>query len=330
MSRALPRRALAASLAAVAAFLSPSLLADVPRVAVDVPPVHSLVARVMGDLGQPAFVMRPGTSPHGYAMRPSEAGALERSEVIFWVGEALTPWLGREIDALAPDAISVELMALETTRRLDTRDGATFAAHGHEETHGHAETHGHDEAHDHEEAHADGHGGAYDPHGWLDPANARAWLDAIAATLAALDPPNAARYAANAAAGQAGIDDLIARTAERLMPLRERPFVVFHDSFHYFEERFGVRAAGALSPNDASDPSPARVQAVRETIGGLDVGCVFAEPQFDPALIRSLVDGLDVVVGTLDPLGAAVAPGATLYERLVDDIAESMLDCLAS
>src|SRR5699024_8213753 len=129
---------------------------------------------------------------------------------------------------------------------LAFRDGPAFEGHAHGghahggHTHGeHAGEGGHDGS--------DGHSHTgVDPHAWLDPLNAKLWLGAIAEALAALDPSNAATYAANAAAGQAGIDALAAELTERLAPLREKPFIVFHDAYHYFEHRFGIEAEGAL------------------------------------------------------------------------------------
>ena len=327
----------ALSLAVAGAALGLSVArADVPRVASDIPPVHSLVALVMGDLGTPTLVVRPGASPHGHALRPSEAAAaLEASDVVFWTGTALTPWLAREIGTLAPDAVSVELMALPGTRRLAPRESATFETHDHDhhardEHDGDLHATGHD-AHGDAGEHGGGDGtdpAAYDPHGWLDPLNAMHWLDAIADVLARLDPPDANVYAANAAAARRSLEALVARTDERLTDVRGRGFVVFHDSFHYFEERFGTYAVAALSANDASDASPARVHAVRSTIERLGAGCVFTEPQLDARRARLLVDGLDVGRGVLDPLGADIEPGPALYERLIDAVAHSLVECL--
>src|SRR6056297_2005377 len=99
--------------------------AEAPEVAADIAPVHSLVARVMQGVAEPALVVRPGASPHGYALRPSEADALQSADAVFWVGEALTPGLGDTIRTLAPEATMVELIAAETTRRLPFREGAT-------------------------------------------------------------------------------------------------------------------------------------------------------------------------------------------------------------
>src|SRR6056297_1885864 len=189
-------------------------LAETPKVVADITPVHSLVAQVMEGAGTPALLIAPGASPHGYAMRPSEAAALDAAELVFWMGEGLTPWLEGAIDSLAGDAQVIALLGAGETRVLPFREGIAFEAHdekghddhshddhGHEghDEHGHDE-HGHDE-HGHDE-HGHGHDGA-DPHTWLDPTNARAWLDVIAAELAGHDPGNAALYKANAAAAQA-------------------------------------------------------------------------------------------------------------------------------
>ena len=139
-------------LAAVAASFPLTLgalpaLAEGPRVVADIAPVHGLVARVMEGVGEPALLVRPGASPHGYAMKPSEAGALEAAQVVFFVGPELTPWLMRPIESLAPKAKQVELLAAPGTVTLPTRTGATFAPHDHgDEGHDHGAEHDHDHA----------------------------------------------------------------------------------------------------------------------------------------------------------------------------------------
>lgn len=195
------------SIGLMASLLSTAALAEVPQVATDIAPVHSLVAQVMGDLGAPALIVRPGASPHGYAMRPSEAQALEQADLVVWIGEGLTPWLEGPVETLGEGAAVLELMSVEGTILHDYREGATFAAHDHGEHEGHdhdaakghdhdhdhahdkAEAHDHDHDHDHDkaESHAGDHAGhdhsGADAHAWLDPANGRVWLGAIAAEL---------------------------------------------------------------------------------------------------------------------------------------------------
>lgn len=160
-----------------ALLLSTTAMADVPSVAVDIAPVHSLVARVMDGVGMPDLVIPAGASPHGYSLRPSEAAALQNADLVFWLGEDLTPWLEDGLETLAEGATITTLLELDETELLDFREGASFEAHDHDhgdhDDHGHEEDyddhahdkdhgdHAHDEDHDHdhdeEHADADGH-----------------------------------------------------------------------------------------------------------------------------------------------------------------------------
>lgn len=293
--------------------------AEVPLVAVDILPVHSLVAKVMEGLGSPDLIVQPGASPHGYSLRPSEAEALQRADIVFWVSESLSPWLEAPIASLAADAKSVELLEVEGTTELPFREGATFEKHSHEH-----EEHA-DEDHDHEEDH-DHHG--HDPHAWLDPENARVWLDAIAADLSALDPEHADAYAANAAAGKADLAALINEISAKLESFRGTHFIVFHDAYQYFENRFDFSASGSIRLADATDPSPARIAEIRDKVAELKVACVFTEPQFNPGLVKTVFQDTDAKVGVLDPLGANLTAGPDLYPQLLRNLTDSLVSCL--
>ncbi|MBK0398445.1 zinc ABC transporter substrate-binding protein [Limibaculum sp. M0105] len=330
-----------------------------PRVATDIAPVHSLVARVMQGVGTPDLVVPPGASPHDYALRPSQARMLDDAALIVWMGPELAPWFGEAIKSIAPNAAVVTLPGLPGTTRLAPRSGGNFERHDHDHGHGHEGEHGrdadhadenghaHDSDHDHadehdhashtEADHADehdhdaGHADAVkhaDPHFWLDPLNARMWLAAIAATLAELDPANAEAYRANAATGQAEIDALVERVSQRLEPLRGRPYIVFHDAYQYFERRFDFPAAGAIALSDAVRPSAARVAEIRAVLDDLGAACVFSEPQFEPKVVATVVEGTGAGRGTLDPVGADLEPGPGLYPALIESMTASFEACL--
>lgn len=308
---------------------SGAALAETPKVATDITPVHSLVAQVMEGAGAPALLIAPGASPHGYAMRPSEASALEAADLVFWMGEGLTPWLEGSITSLAGDAHVIALLGVDETRVLPFREGIAFDEHDAQDNddHGH-DDHGHDDhGHDnHDHGHA--HDGA-DPHAWLDPVNARVWLDVIAEELAEHDPGNAALYKANAAAAQAEIAALEVDIAEQTAPLRDVPFLVFHDAYQYFETRFDIAAAGAIALGDAADPGPARVAALQDMAKERDIACVFSEPQFDPKLVRT-VFGDSIGHGVLDPLASDIVPGPALYSEILRGMARAMTECLGT
>ncbi len=185
------------------ALLGGTAHADVPRVAADIAPVHSLVARVMDGVGTPDLIVQPGGSPHEYSLRPSEAQALQEANLVFWISPALTPWLGDAIETLTTDASVTELLETDGTIELEIREGALFEVHAHGEDEHEDGDHEGDEHADHaEEGHDDhaeekagneGHDehGAHDPHAWLSPTNAATWLNVIAGQLSAADPENA-------------------------------------------------------------------------------------------------------------------------------------------
>ena len=312
--------------------------ADVPRVAVDIAPLHSIVASVMGSLGTPDLVVPPGASPHGYSMRPSEARALDRADVIVWVGPTLTPWLEGPVETLGAGAASISVLNVQGTFLLDIREGENFAAHDHD--HGHEDEHGDGHDDEHEEGHADDHGDGHDdehgdahadhgdeidPHAWLDPQNAAVWAGEIATNLAELDPENASTYAQNAQMFQQQMTALETELNASLSQVRGRPFVVFHDAYHYFEHRFEIEAVGSVSDSDATAPSAARVSALQATITDLGAVCALAEPQYNPGLLTAIGAA---TLGVIDPLGAEQKPGPELYPNVLRAIAGSLVDCL--
>src|SRR6056297_2252372 len=340
-------------LSVVAALLGGTAMADVPKVAADIAPVHSLVARVMQGVGAPSLIVAPGASPHEYNLRPSEASALQDADLVFWVSPDLTPWLDGAIETLTKGASVTELLEVDGTTKLPFREGALFEAHAHgdddhankghdDHAHGeHHDAHGHEEhaedaAHDDHEEHADhahaGHDGHdhgdHDPHAWLSPDNGAVWLNAIAAKLSAADPDNAGAYFANAAAGREELAALSAEINGILDPVRGRNFIVFHDAYQYFEAAFDFPASGAISVSDASDPSPARIAEIQARVEEQGVTCVLSEPQFDPCIVNAVMDGSEANTGVLDPLGSDLKPGPDLYGNVLRNLATALADCL--
>lgn len=342
-------------LSATATLMAGTALAEVPSVAVDIAPVHSLVARVMDGVGTPNLIIQPGASPHEYSMRPSEAAALQNADLVFWMGDDLAPWMENALETLSGDASVTALLEVDGTTLLDFREGALFEAHMHgdddHDDHGHDDDeHEHDEhaheaehehhddddhahadeheGHDHEDDHSEHDHGEHDPHAWLSPTNAATWLNVIAAQLSAADPDNAGAYFANAAAGGAEIEALMAEVNAILEPARGASFIVFHDAYQYFEVDFEFPASGAISLSDATDPSPARIADIQARVRDEGVDCVLAEPQFNPGLVETVLDGTDASTGIIDPLGSTLEPGADLYPQLIRNLATTLAECV--
>ncbi|CAN7476400.1 zinc ABC transporter substrate-binding protein ZnuA [Rhizobium sp. LjRoot30] len=325
-----------ALLLASAALLSAGTAkAEAPQVIVSVKPIHSLVAAIMKGVGEPGLIVEGAASPHTYNMKPSNAQKLQDANVVFWVGHGLEAFLDKPLDALGGDATVVALEDAPGLTKLKFREGGAFEAHDHgehegEEGHAHAGEHAHEDGHTHEEAGAHHHEeGEFDMHLWLDPVNAKAMADEIEKTLVKVDPANADTYAANAKALDEKLDALDKELADIVAPVKDKPFIVFHDAYQYFEHRYHVRVAGSITVSPENMPGAERIAEIHKKVGDLGATCVFAEPQFEPKLIKVVTEGTPAKSGTLDPEAATLTEGPDLYFDLMRGIATSLKTCLS-
>lgn len=295
------------------------------KVVATIKPIHALVAQVMEGVGAPTLLVQGAASPHTYALKPSDAKALNSADVFFRVSEAVEPFTHKIVTALPASVHTVTLADAPGIQLLDQRTGGTFEKHTHShEGHDHADHGGHDD-HDH-----DAHGGTVrDGHVWLDPENARKMIAEIARVLAEASPANAETFKANAAKADTKLVELEAEISRDVAPLKDKPFVVFHDAFQYFEHRFGLTAAGSITVSPDVQPSAKRLTEIRQKLTSLATSCVFSEPQFQARLVAAVTEGTSARSGTLDPEGALVEPGPSAYDTLLRNLATGLKTCLS-
>ncbi|MDP2121935.1 MAG: zinc ABC transporter substrate-binding protein [Hoeflea sp.] len=336
-----------------------SASADVNVVA-SIKPIHSLVAAVMEGVGEPGLIVEGAGSPHTYALKPSQAQMLESANLVFWIGHELEAFLEKPLETIGANAKSIELIDAHDLVKLGFREGGAFDKHDHgdeagHDDHAHEAEAKHDHAHEktaeakhdhahektaeaehdhaHEKTAAAGHEGhdhgAFDAHVWLDPVNAKAMVHEIEEALVEADPANAAKYEANAEAVTARLDALIAEVSAELEPVKGKGFIVFHDAYQYFENRFGVTASGSITVSPEVMPGAERITEIRARVQDLGAACVFAEPQFEPKLVSTVIEGSKAKSGIIDPLGAELENGPDLYFQVIRNMATSIRTCLS-
>ena len=282
------------------------------KVVTSIKPIHSLASYIMDGVGSPGLIVDGYNSPHSFQLKPSHAKMLEQADIIFWIGEDLENFLEKPLATIAKKAEKIELLEIKGIKKLKFRERNIFEEHG---------DHGHDakkEEHDNHEGH--GHG-EYDPHIWLDPINAKVILNEITEHLIENDSKNAATYKSNLAKAISEIDKLIIDVITETNT--DLNYVVFHDAYQYYENRFNVNILGAMTVNPDVMPGAEQIHEIHEVIEHDNVSCILSEPQFNPDIIKSIAKDTNVRTGVLDPLGANLKPGKDLYFDLIRNMSAS-------
>ena len=164
-------------------------------------------------------------------------------------------------------------------------------------------------------------------HLWLDPAHAIAWLDQIAAQLIKIDPDNRARYTTGATRAKAELSELQQKLDSQLSDARSLGIITGHDAYEPFAERFGLTIIGAIADGHAAAPGAARLRHLRDLVTSGAAQCILYDSGSGPDYAAVLAAGHDVVVGALDPLGRDIEPGRELYDMLLQNLADAILEC---
>lgn len=287
-----------------------------PVVLVSITPFYGLVAAVMKGVASPKLLMPAGSSPHHYALRPSELKLLKSADVIIWGGPELESFL---VKPLEPGNLksSTKVMALVKTPDLlllPVRRNARFEAHEH--------------THDHTHAHTNASEEIADMHFWLDPDNAAIMVDAIAKLLSERDPAHKDAYLNNAIAFKKQLKIVDKKISEQLSSDKKIPYLVFHDAYQYFDHHYDMNGVGAISLHPEIPPSVQRLRTIQNIIKTTKAQCVFSEPQFPSPLVQSIIAGTKVKTGELDPLGSSTGHPENDYFLLLENLANSLQQCL--
>jgi len=293
-------------------FLSPGTAA--PVVVVTIKPLHSLVAGVMVGVKPPVLLMGGENSPHTHPITPLELRQIQEADVIIWVGPSYEAPLRRSIEAMKSRSHVITLVDKPGMKLYPLRQGGLWGSHSHsnenEEVSGDHDNHG---------------GTSVDGHLWLDPQNAKAIVVAITKELIALDPRHAVQYRKNSQYVLHRLEDLDRELETLLIPLKNKPYVVYHDGTQYFDRHFKTRAIGALIGDGHYGFKAQHFLEVCDYIHAHKIECVFTEPQFPTDKIHSLMEKTHTRIQTLDYLGVGLEANEDAYFLMMRRLAYGFL-----
>ncbi|MBP1130126.1 MULTISPECIES: zinc ABC transporter substrate-binding protein ZnuA [Serratia] len=277
------------------------------------------IASAIADGVTPTEVLLPdGASPHDFALRPSDIQRLRAADLVVWVGPDMEAFLTK---SLAPVAAKHQVAISELSGVKPLLMKGEDDDHDHEhatDAHNHAD---HDEGDGH-------HHGEYNMHVWLSPEVAKVTAIAIHDRLLELMPQNKDKLDANLRQFENLLTQTDKNVGNMLKPVQGRGYFVFHDAYGYFEKHFGLSPLGHFTVNPEIQPGAQRLHQIRTQLVEQKAVCVFAEPQFRPAVINAVAKGTNVRSGTLDPLGIGIALGKDSYGNFLTQLSNQYVSCL--
>lgn len=270
------------------------------------------IASAIADGVMPTEVLLPdGASPHDFALRPSDIARLRSADLVVWVGPEMEAFMTKSAAQLPPNR-QVEIATLPAVKPLLMKGGE--------------DEHDHDHAHENDwDEH---HHGEYNMHVWLSPEIAREAAIVIHDKLVELVPQKKQQLDANLARFEDGLTKLDKNIGTMLQPVQGKGYFVFHDAYGYFEKHFGLSPLGHFTINPEIQPGAQRLHLIRTQLVEQKATCIFAEPQFRPAVITAVAQGTKVRMGTLDPLGSGIELDADSYVNFLSQLANQYLSCL--
>lgn len=250
-----------------------------------------------GDRASVTTIVPRGGDPHSYEPVPADARAVAEADVVLDNGFGLSPWFR----SLA-DNISGRLVKLADTVDMEPVTDRN---------------------------------GRPDPHLWLSPDFAAAYVDAIEEALAAGDPANADAYATNAQDYRDHLEALDEEVAAMLddIPERHRKLVTHEDAYNYFAAQYDLEAtASAVGATTEEDPSARDIRRLIDEVQREGIPAIFPQVGENPAVMQRVARDSGAALGDelyVDSLGE---PGSTAetYAGMLRANATALVDGLGA
>lgn len=308
-----------------------------------IPPLAGMIAPLLSADDEIKVILKAGQSPHSFQMSPANMQQLIDSDLVVWVGTPVDGWLKKPLHSTK--AINLAMHDLKELKQFPVRHGGIWEKHLHRDKQHSTEDNGHHEHQHHADNHHDEKEGSHkktpanisqprmDGHLWMSYQNAVLLIEAVSVKLQQLKPNQANDIQQKTTNWLNKLKETDSKVETQLRVVKQQPYLVLHDAFQYFEARYALNGVGSIQLNPTVSPSLKRVSQLRQRIQNGTVKCVFKEPQFPEKRVLSVVRGLDVKVGSLDPIGVLSTSDNNQtsfinYDRFMRQLADQFTRCL--
>ncbi len=250
-------------------------------IAASIFPLSDIAKNIGRDKVEVITIIPSGASPHTFSPTPSLIKKLNNAKIVFTIGFSFDSWISEITSALPQVAVYPVHSGIKLKTWSDWQK--TFPQrltwkNNNDPT-------------------------SIDPHYWLSPENGRQIAKNIYQQLIKLDPANKQYYYNNWLDFDNKLAKLNTELKQELKNIPNRNLIVFHDSWNYFAEAFGLNIIGVFTPNAGQEPSPQYLKSLYQLVNKYKIKVIFSEPQLSLSTLKPFLDDLNLKVYLLDPLG---------------------------
>jgi zinc transport system substrate-binding protein len=242
------------------------------NVVVSIAPQLFFVKKIGGDLVDTTLMIPSGTNPVTYSPKPNQLNKLKKATHYFTISVAFEKAWMQKFLQINPNIIIVDSTSL--IKKLPMNSGLKE-----------------DKEHKHT---------SLDPHVWLDPKLVKLQAKVYTDTLKKFDTANSNIYEKNYQNFLKELEKIDANITEKLKNLKNREFIVFHPSFGYFANSYGLKQIAI--ENEGKKPSLKYLNKVINFAKEHNIKTVFVAPQFSQKSAKYIANRLDADVKIIDPL----------------------------
>ncbi|MBT0722945.1 zinc ABC transporter substrate-binding protein ZnuA [Rosenbergiella sp. S61] len=291
------------------------------EVVTSIKPLGFIAAAIAEGVTPVTVVLPDGASEHDYALRPSDIRRIKNADLLVWVGPEMESFITRSASQL-PANKNLELTALPVIQSHlvgeDDHDHPSLQANAINTAN----------SSDRELSDSHSHQGTYNLHIWMSPEMALMSATAIHDRLVQSMPAQKIKLDSNLSQFKDSLGDADKQISKQLSKVKDNRYYVFHDAYTYFEQHYGLSPLGYFTVNPEIQPGAQKLHEIRTQLTEHKAQCVFAEPQFRPAVIDAVSRGTGVRKGTLDPLGSNISLSQDSYVKFLSQLSSQYVSCL--
>lgn len=268
------------------------------NVLASIKPLQLIAQAVTTGVADTRVLLPAGSTPHDYALKPSDLMRVYKTDLLLWLGAPFEPYLAKPVKMRSVTDLAV----------LNFDDAMVQEQHA-----------GHDHG---------GHGHLYgDPHVWFGPDEALAIAQSLVDILVQRDAANATQYQANLEMFRNRLMLLDKELRVRFSGASNKGYLVYHDAYSYFENHYGLAHVAEVTDQPESKPGAKSLLQLRKLILNEDAACLFIEPQSDPGIVSLLRENSKLKIYQLDPLATDFDVTAEGYLAFLRHTADRFGEC---